>query len=151
MSDSLQPHGPYSPWNSPGQNTGVGSLSLLQGISPTQGSNPVSRITGEFFSSWATREGTKCITNSLHTTSQRDAGEKLQFCFVPQGLHLSTYINTWAHDSKIVLAMVSFIQKSVWLNGKNSASGTGRLVSSPALSLLEVRLMSAYLTSHGYY
>ena len=30
---------PYSPWNSPGQNTGVGSLSLLQGIFPTQGSN----------------------------------------------------------------------------------------------------------------
>ena len=38
--DSLQPHGLYSPWNSPGQNTGVGSLSLLQGIFPTQGSNP---------------------------------------------------------------------------------------------------------------
>ena len=30
----------YSPWNSPGQSTGVGSLSLLQGIFPTQGSNP---------------------------------------------------------------------------------------------------------------
>ena len=29
-----------SPWNSPGQNTGVGSLSLLPGIFPTQGSNP---------------------------------------------------------------------------------------------------------------
>ena len=29
-----------SPWNSPGQNTGVDSLSLLQGIFPTQGSNP---------------------------------------------------------------------------------------------------------------
>ena len=29
----------YSPWNSPGQNTGVGSLFLLQGIFPTQGSN----------------------------------------------------------------------------------------------------------------
>ena len=26
MSDSLQPHGLYSPGNSPGQNTGVGSL-----------------------------------------------------------------------------------------------------------------------------
>ena len=39
MSDSLQPHGLYCPWNSPGQNTGVGSLSLLQGIFPTQGSN----------------------------------------------------------------------------------------------------------------
>ena len=40
MSDSLRPHGLYSLWNSPGQNTGVGSLSLLQGIFPTQGSNP---------------------------------------------------------------------------------------------------------------
>ena len=30
----------YSPWNSPGQNTGVGNLSLLQRIFPTQGSNP---------------------------------------------------------------------------------------------------------------
>ena len=40
MSNSLQPHGLYSLWNSPGQNTEVGSLSLLQGIFPTQGSNP---------------------------------------------------------------------------------------------------------------
>ena len=38
--DSLWPHGLYSPWNSPGQNIGVGSHSLLQGIVPTQGSNP---------------------------------------------------------------------------------------------------------------
>ena len=30
----------YSSWNSTGQITGVGSLSLLQGIFPTQGSNP---------------------------------------------------------------------------------------------------------------
>ena len=28
------------PWNFPGQTTGVGGLSLLQGIFPTQGSNP---------------------------------------------------------------------------------------------------------------
>ena len=32
VSNSLQPYGLYSPWNSPGQNTGVDSLSLLQGI-----------------------------------------------------------------------------------------------------------------------
>ena len=30
----------YNPWNSPDQNIGVGSLSLLQGIIPTQGLNP---------------------------------------------------------------------------------------------------------------
>ena len=39
-SNSLLPYGPYRPWNSPGQNTGVGSHSLLQRIFPTQGSNP---------------------------------------------------------------------------------------------------------------
>ena len=39
MSDSLWFHVLYSPWNSPGQNTGKGGLSLLQGIFPTQGLN----------------------------------------------------------------------------------------------------------------
>ena len=37
MSDYLWPHRLYSPWNSA---AGMGSLSLLQGIFPTQGSNP---------------------------------------------------------------------------------------------------------------
>ena len=37
VSNSLRPHWLYSPWNSLGQNTGVGSLSLLQEISPTPG------------------------------------------------------------------------------------------------------------------
>ena len=47
ISNSLRPHGLfaspwtiYSLWDSPGQNTGVDSLSFLQGIFPTQGSNP---------------------------------------------------------------------------------------------------------------
>ena len=34
LSDSLPPHGLYSPWNSPGHNPAVGSLFLLQGIFP---------------------------------------------------------------------------------------------------------------------
>ena len=33
-------HGPLCPWDSPGKNTGVGCRALLQGIFPTQGSNP---------------------------------------------------------------------------------------------------------------
>ena len=36
ISNSLRLHGLYSPWNSPGQNTGVGSLSFLQRIFLTQ-------------------------------------------------------------------------------------------------------------------
>ena len=39
VSNFLQPHRLYSPWNSPGKNTGVGRHSLLQGIFPPQGSN----------------------------------------------------------------------------------------------------------------
>ena len=38
--NSWQPHRLSSPWNSPGQNTGVGSPSLLWGIFPAQGLNP---------------------------------------------------------------------------------------------------------------
>ena len=45
VSDSLWPHGLQParllcPWDSPGKNTGVGCHALLQGIFPTQGSNP---------------------------------------------------------------------------------------------------------------
>ena len=37
MSDSLRPHGLYSPWNSPGQNAEMGSLSLSPGDLPNPG------------------------------------------------------------------------------------------------------------------
>ena len=40
VSNSLWSHGLYSPWDSPGQNTRVGSHSLLWGIFPSQRSNP---------------------------------------------------------------------------------------------------------------
>ena len=48
VSDSLRPHGLYSPWNSPCQNTG---LSLLQEIFPTQRLNIGFHIAGGFFTS----------------------------------------------------------------------------------------------------
>ena len=56
VSDSLWPHGLYSPWNSPGQNTGVGSLCLIQEIFPTQGLDPGLLHCSWIFISWATRE-----------------------------------------------------------------------------------------------
>ena len=56
MANSLQPHElyVYSPWNSPDQNTGVGSLSLLQGSSQHRDQTQVSHIAGEFLTSWVT-------------------------------------------------------------------------------------------------
>ena len=56
VSDSLRPHGLYSPWNSPGQNTEVDSLSLLQAIFPTQGLNQGLPHCGQILTSWATRK-----------------------------------------------------------------------------------------------
>ena len=51
VSDYLQRQGLYSPWNSPGQNTGMGSHSLLQGIFPALGMNPDLLLAGGFFTS----------------------------------------------------------------------------------------------------
>ena len=80
ISHSLWPHGLYSPWNSPGKKTEVGSLSLLQGIFPTQGLNPhlfyqlnykgsprILEWVAFPFSSWSSwprnRTGVSCITD----------------------------------------------------------------------------------------
>ena len=63
MSDSLQPSGRWParllcPWDSPGKNAGVGCRVLLQGIFPTQGSNPASppssALAGEGFTTSTT-------------------------------------------------------------------------------------------------
>ena len=86
MSDSLRPHGLYSEWDSPGQNTGVGSLSLLQGLFATQGLNPGLPHCRRIFTHWATREAHSdlnekeipppkgdiciCIANSLCCTAE---------------------------------------------------------------------------------
>ena len=66
VSDSLWPHGLYSPWNSPGQNTGVGSLSLLQGTFSTQGLNPSLPHCRQIFTVWAAREAHKIGLNKAY-------------------------------------------------------------------------------------
>ena len=49
-------------WNSPGQNTGVGRISLLQGIFPTQGSNPsLPRLQGDLKPSQRDPNLSKCF------------------------------------------------------------------------------------------
>ena len=65
----FQHFGLYSPLNSPGQNIEVGSLSLLQGIFPTQGSNPGLLLAGGFsqilFSYLIVKLGSKVFTGML--------------------------------------------------------------------------------------
>ena len=56
VSDSLWPHWLYSPWNSPSQNTGVGSFSFSRGSSQPRDQTQVSSVEGGFFTRWATKE-----------------------------------------------------------------------------------------------
>ena len=48
VSDSLWPHGLFSPWNFPGQNTGMIAIPFCSGYSQPRDQTPVSHITGSF-------------------------------------------------------------------------------------------------------
>ena len=74
MSDSFQPYELQPtrllcPWDSPSNNTGVGCYALVQGIFPTQGSNPPSlpALAGSFFTTSATWEVIFLISLSKYT------------------------------------------------------------------------------------
>ena len=59
VSDSLRPHGLCKPWNSPGQNTGMGicfSIPFFRGSSQPRDQTQVFHIAGGFFIIWAARE-----------------------------------------------------------------------------------------------
>ena len=47
MSGSLRPHGLYSPWDSPGQNTGVGRLLFFTGSSQPRDQTQVSHVAAD--------------------------------------------------------------------------------------------------------
>ena len=85
---SLQPHQLHSPRNSPGQNIGVGSLSLLQGSFPTQGSNPdlldCRRVLYQLSyqgSPWAIREGLWCIVFNFRFPGGSTSFQKEELLF----------------------------------------------------------------------
>ena len=59
LSDSLQPHGLYSLWNSPGQKLEWIAFPFSRGSSQPRGRTQVSCIAGGVFTSWATREAPK--------------------------------------------------------------------------------------------
>ena len=126
---ALPPQGLYSPWNSPGRNTGVGSLTLLQGIFPTQGSTPglphcrwilyqlshqgspriLEWVAFPFShrSSWPkNRTGVSCIAGSFTSWATREALILLKFwhCFI---LHLSG-VYTAVFSLAYYMALVSW-------------------------------------------
>ena len=119
MSASLWPHGPYSPWNSPGQNTGKGSFSLLQGIFPIQGLNP-----GLLHCRWIlyqlSYEGSPQILEWVAFPFSRGSSQRRDWTQVshtaggflpaePQGKHKNTGV-----DSLFLLQWIFPIQELNW-------------------------------------
>ena len=76
VSDSLWPHGLYSPWSSPGQNNGVGSRSLLQGSSKPRNWTRISCIAGGFVTTWAIRDTLKQILMLGQIEGRKRRGQK---------------------------------------------------------------------------
>ena len=72
LSYSLRPHGLYSPWNSPGQNTGV-AFPFSRASSQPRDQAQVSCIAYGFFTSWATREA----QNICYTTEMTKSHDQL--------------------------------------------------------------------------
>ena len=134
-SNSLRPHGLYSPWNSLGQNTGVGSLSLFQGIFPTQGLNPGLSHCRQIFTSWATREVCYCRRSTLSHWGWID--------FFRLGLvrHRNTfsvcYLTVWV--THVDAYSKSLLSKSYW----------NKLIIKPTLSRVTVSTQIYYCSRHG--
>ena len=108
VSDSLRPLGLSSPWYSPGQNIGVGSHSLLQGIFPTRDRTQVSRIAGRFFTVWATRE-TQEYWSGLSIPSPEDLHDPGFETWSP-----ALHVDSWLAELPGNLSILSVSQ-----NGKN--------------------------------
>ena len=106
VSDSLWPHGLYSLWNSPGQNTGVGSHSLLQGIFPSQGLNP----------------GLHCRKILYQLGHKGSPSPMFNYCNVHHPLLLSEALKFWYMCLKIFVnrwySMVYILAGKEWLPEK---------------------------------
>ena len=66
MFDALRHYGLYSPWNSPGQNTEVGSLCFSRESSQPRDQTQVSRMLGRIVTSWGTMEANWAIKKAEH-------------------------------------------------------------------------------------
>ena len=87
-----------------GRNIRVGCHALLQGIFPTQGSNPgLTHITGRFFTNWATREAHKhaCFTSK----------QTIPFFFSPTNIY-RVHVMTW-HVERQWLETINMAPKSL--------------------------------------
>ena len=103
---SLRPRGLYSLWNSPGQNTGVGSPSLPQGILPMPGSNPGLPNCGRIRYQLS-HQGGPTQTGNRSSVRQINKQEYLSSASAPRGQRF--YFKNWKFESSFITFFLSFI------------------------------------------
>ena len=141
-SDSFQPHGLYSPWNSLGQNTGVGSPFLLQGIFPTRGTHIwVSCIGRLILYHWATRK-TALINTLLETL--------LRPCVYLQGSASAQVFLLWC-SGQWLLTLLLFLDGQFHLSSGRLLSGACAhcLLPSPVLCSAQWPRISSKAVQHS--
>ena len=112
MSDSLRTHGVYSPWNSQGQNTAVGSLSFLQGVFPTQGSNPGLPHCRQVLYQLS-HKGSPLSSQRVPEISSLDSKLSLLSAFMSSSLLPQDTFTYWSLCLDIQMAFLYFLQVSV--------------------------------------
>ena len=109
VSDSMQPHGLYSPWNSPGQDTGRVAVPFSQVSSQPPDWTQVFLIEGGFFTSWATGKpkdtgvGSLSLLQGIFPTPESNQGllhcrqilYQLSYQGSPWGLFILKKLNIW--------------------------------------------------------
>ena len=90
MSGSLWSYGLHSSWNSPGENTGVGSSFLLQRIFLTQESNPGLPYCRQYLPAEPPRNDSKCFKLVAHFGDREWADS-----FSDLGILLFLYLNLY--------------------------------------------------------
>ena len=129
VSNSLKPHGLYSPQNPPGKNTGVGSVSLLQGIFPTLRSNPGLPHSGQILyqlSCQGSHYGRKRLSTSGSKKASQVAQVKESICHVHRRCGLDPWVGKipwrrkWQHTPAFLLG------KSLGQRGLMGCSSQGR-------------------------
>ena len=116
MSDLLRLHGLYRPEYWPGQNTGVGSPSFLQGIFPTQGSDP----------------GLPCCRQILYQLSHKRSPRIMEWVACPFSSG-SSWPRNWTGVSFIAL-QVDFLPAE--LSGKPKERGDASKETKPTNTLI---------------